>query len=118
MKVSKREQRKRRQKRVRAKIKGTANVPRVSVFRSNKHIFIQLVDDTTGKTLVSSVVKSAKKSTLKGTKTELAGKIGELVAQKAKESGISKVVFDRGGYKYHGRLKAVAEGLRRGELKF
>ena len=117
-KILKRGQRKRRHKRVRTKIKGTANVPRVSVFRSNKHIFVQLIDDSAGKTIGSSTAKSKLKSTQKGTKTELAGKIGEMIAQKAGESGISKVVFDRGGYKYHGRVKALAEGLRRGGLKF
>lgn len=118
MKNSKRGQRKRRQKRVRAKIKGTSTVPRVSVFRSNKHIFVQLIDDAAGKTLASSMVKSKSKSVPKGTKTKLAEKVGEMVAKKAKEAGMSKVVFDRGGYKYHGRVKALAEGLRKGGLEF
>lgn len=117
MKLTKRQKRIYRHKRLKAKISGTAEVPRVSVFRSNKHIFVQLVDDTIGKTLVSSTIKSVK-NTIKGTKTELAEKIGEMVAQKAKEAGISRVVFDRGGYKYHGRIRAVAEGLRRSGLIF
>lgn len=103
---------------MRAKIVGTASVPRVSVFRSNRHTFVQVIDDSTGETLLSSIVKSKKKSTLKGTKTEIAEKIGESLAQNAKEKGISTVVFDRGGYKYHGRVKALADGLRRGGLKF
>lgn len=118
MKGLKREQRKMRHKRVRAKIKGTKTVPRVSVFRSNKHIFVQIIDDKTGKTLLSSKIVAKKKSALKGTKTELAEKIGEMFAKKTQEAGISRVVFDRGGYKYHGRVKALAEGLRRGGLKF
>ena len=107
-----------RRKRVRAKIIGTSAVPRVSVFRSSRHIFVQIVDDSVGKTLVSSLIKSKGKSVPRGAKTELAGKVGEMLAQKAKEAGITKVVFDRGGYKYHGRVKALAEGLRKGGLKF
>jgi large subunit ribosomal protein L18 len=114
----KRENRIRRQKRVRAKVTGKDVVPRVSIFRSNRHIFVQIVDDSVGKTLLSSIVKSQKKSKLKERKTELAAKIGEMLAQKAKEAGIEKVVFDRGGYKYHGRVKALAEGLRKGGLIF
>lgn len=118
MKITKTEKRIRRHNRVRAKIKGSAKIPRVSVFRSNRHLFVQLIDDATGKTIASSVVRPAKKTTMKGTKTELAGKIGEILAEKAKEAGISKVVLDRGGYKYHGRVKSLAEGLRRGGLQF
>jgi large subunit ribosomal protein L18 len=115
---SKRQHRIRRHARVRAKVKGTSTVPRVSVFRSNRHVFVQIIDDKTGKTLLSSMVKSKKTSAPKGTKAELAGKIGEALAQKAKEAGIEKVVFDRGGYKYHGRVKSLADGLRKGGLKF
>lgn len=107
-----------RHRRVRAKIKGTAGTPRVSVFRSNKHIFVQLIDDAAGKTIASNVVEAAPKTKMKGSKTELAGRIGEALAKKAKEAGISNVVFDRGGFKYHGRVKALAEGLRKGGLKF
>lgn len=93
-------------------------MPRVSVFRSNQHIFVQIINDAGGKTLASSKVKAKKKSALKGSKTELASQIGETLAAKAQEVGIDKVVFDRGGYKYHGRVKALAEGLRKGGLKF
>lgn len=107
-----------RHKKVRAKIRGTNKTPRVSVFRSNRHVFVQLIDDSEGKTILSSIVKSESKSTMKGTKTEIAFKIGETIAQKAKEKGIKKAVFDRGGYKYHGRVKALAEGLRKGGLEF
>lgn len=108
----------RRHNRVRALIRGTSDRPRVSVFKSNKHIFVQLIDDDKGKTIVSSKVISGKKTKLKGAKTEIAKKIGELVGEKAKEAGIKEAVFDRGGYKYHGRVKALAEGLRAGGLKF
>lgn len=107
-----------RHKKVRAKIRGTNKTPRVSVFRSNRHVFVQLIDDSAGKTILSSIVKSKSKSTIKGTKAEIAFKIGETIAQKAKEKGIKKAVFDRGGYKYHGRVKALAEGLRKGGLEF
>ncbi|MEK7579871.1 MAG: 50S ribosomal protein L18 [Patescibacteria group bacterium] len=103
---TKREKRIIRHKRVRAVIKGTAARPRLSVFRSNKHIYAQLIDDTKGITLLSS---SDKKST--------ALKIGEDLAKKAVEKGIKEVVFDRGGYKYHGRVKDIAEGARSGGLK-
>lgn len=104
--------------RVRAIIKGTKERPRVSVFRSNKHIFVQLIDDESGKTLFSSKIVSATKSKLKGKKIDKASEIGKIVAEKAKTAGVSGVVFDRGGYKYHGRIKALADGLRAGGLKF
>lgn len=109
-----------RHKKVRAKIKGTNKIPRVSVFRSNRHVSVQLIDDTTGKTILSNTLKSKSKSRVapKGTKIDVASKTGEIIAQKAKGKGIKKVVFDRGGYKYHGRVKALAEGLRKGGLEF
>ncbi len=88
-----------RHRRVRAEIRGTAEVPRVSVFRSNRYVFVQFINDAAGKTILSSIIKPAKKSAAKGTKSEKAGAIGEALAQKAKEAGISKIVFDRGGYK-------------------
>ncbi len=99
--------RKRRHRRVRAKIKGTAKVPRLCVFRSNKHLYAQLIDDEKGKTLVSVSDLEAKDSK----------KIGLLIAEKALAKKINKVVFDRGGYKYHGRVKSLAEGAREGGLK-
>ena len=114
-----------RHRRVRAKIKGTKSVPRVSVFRSNRHVFVQIIDDATGKTLISASdilkAKSGAKGgakTKKESKTAKAGLIGEVFAKKAKDAGINKIVFDRSGYKYHGRIKALAEGLRKGGLKF
>ena len=108
----------RRHKRVRATIKGTSERPRVSVFKSNKHVFVQFIDDEAGKTVLSSKVVANKKSKIRGTKTDKATKIGEMLAEKAKEAGIKEVVFDRGGFEYHGRIKAVADGLRKGGIKF
>lgn len=101
-------------------------MPRVSVFKSNRNIFIQFIDDLAGKTLLSSDVSvgastkasGQQKNKIKGNKTEIAAKIGELLAKKASEAGITKVVFDRGGFKYHGRVKALADGLRKGGLQF
>ena len=107
-----------RHKRVRAKVSGTAQRPRVSVFKSNKHVFVQFIDDSTNKTLLSNKTLSSKKTKIKGNKTAIATKIGEMLATKAKEAGIKEAIFDRGGFKYHGRVKAVAEGLRKGGLKF
>jgi len=109
--------RQRRHRRVRARIIGTSERPRISVFKSSKHLFVQFIDDKTGKTIISSKVISAKKSKIKGTKTDKAAKIGEMLAEKAKEGGIKEAIFDRGGFKFHGRIKAVADGLRRGGIK-
>lgn len=107
-----------RHRRVRAKITGTKDRPRVSVFKSNKHIFIQFIDDQAGKTILSSKVISNKKSKIKGTKTDKAAKVGGMLAERAKEAGIKEITFDRGGFKYHGRIKAVADSLRKGGIKF
>jgi large subunit ribosomal protein L18 len=101
----------RRHKRVRASVKGTMKIPRLSVFRSSKHVFLQLIDDDSGKTLVSFSDKAlANKEKL--TKTQKASLAAKKLAELAKEKGIKKVVFDRGGYKYHGRVKAVADSAR------
>jgi len=102
-----------RHKRVRAKIIGDVNKPRLCVFRSNQHIYAQLIDDANNKTIAA-----VNDSEIKGKKTETAKKIGLLIAEKAKEKKITEVVFDRGGYQYHGRVKALAEGAREGGLKF
>jgi large subunit ribosomal protein L18 len=118
MKITKNQYRIKRHKRVRAKIKGTKDIPRISVYKSNRHIFVQLVDDKEGKTILSNAIKSTKKSALKNNKTKTAAAIGKEFAEKAKEAGVKKVVFDRGGFKYHGRIKALAEGLREGGLEF
>ncbi|MDP3792791.1 MAG: 50S ribosomal protein L18 [bacterium] len=115
---SKQQHRTMRHRRVRARIIGTSKRPRVSVFKSNKHIFVQLIDDETGKTLLSNKEISAKKNKVKGTKNDKSLEIGKMLAEKAKKEGIAEVVFDRGGYKYHGRVKALADGLRAGGLKF
>lgn len=109
--------RKDRHKRIRAKVKGVPERPRLCVFRSHKHIYAQIIDDTKGHTLVQARDSELQFSSKK-TKTEMALETGKLIALKAKEKKIEKVVFDRGGYKYHGRVKALAEGARQGGLKF
>jgi large subunit ribosomal protein L18 len=103
----------RRHKRIRAKISGTAARPRLSVFKSHKFIFLQLVDDENGKTLASAWSKG-----LKGKPAERAREVGALLAKRAAAAKIASVVFDRGGYLYTGHIKAVAEGAREGGLKF
>jgi len=104
-----------RRRRVRAKVTGTAERPRISVFRSNRGIHAQLVDDLGGRTLAAV---SWTESDLRGLKPmEQAGKAGELLAQRAKAAGIESAVFDRGGYQYHGKVKAFADGVREGGLK-
>ena len=105
----------RRRRRVRAKVTGTAARPRISVFRSNRGIHAQLVDDISGRTLAAV---SWTESQLRGLKPmEQAGKAGELMAQRAKAAGVESAVFDRGGYQYHGKVKAFADGVREGGLK-
>lgn len=112
-------QRERRHKRQRAKIFGTKERPRISVFRSNKHIYCQLVDDTKGHTIVSAKDTEIEDKEKKGKKpVEIAFLVGELLAKKAINQGIEKVVFDKGWYKYHGRVRALADGARKGGLKF
>lgn len=136
----KKEKRERRHKRIRAKIFGTAEIPRFCVFRSNKHIYAQLVDDEKGHTLVAATDQELKSSKLKtqssksklktknlkekpkklvrAAKISLAYEVGKLIAQKALKKKVKKIVFDRGGYKYQGRVKALAEGAREGGLEF
>ena len=101
--------------RVRNKISGTTERPRLTVFRSNKQIYAQVIDDLTGKTLVAASSLGLKE---KAAKREIAAKVGELVAQKALEAGVQQVVFDRNGYLYHGRIKELADAARKGGLKF
>jgi large subunit ribosomal protein L18 len=104
----------RRRRRVRAKVTGSAGRPRISVFRSNRGIFAQLIDDDTGRTLASV---NWTESDLRGLKPmEQANKAGQLLAERAKAAGVERAVFDRGGYQYHGRVKALAEGARDGGL--
>ena len=110
-------QRTKRHARVRGKISGTAERPRLSVFRSENHIYAQVIDDVAGNTLVSasSVEKDFEGS---GSNIEAAKKVGAMVAERALQKGIEEVVFDRGGYLYHGRVQALAEGAREAGLKF
>ena len=111
-----REARLRRHRRVRGKIAGTAERPRLAVFRSNRGVFAQLVDDTTGKTIAA--VNWTETDLRKLDRTEQAKRVGELLAQRAKDAGVETCVFDRGGYRFHGRVRALAEGAREGGLKF
>jgi large subunit ribosomal protein L18 len=130
-KVNKNLQRERRRAKIRARIEGSAAVPRLSVFRSNKYIYAQLVDDNKGTTLLSlsdkiatdelnkvAVEKEEMAQPLETPRVTIAFKLGKLLATKAKEKKISKIVFDRSGYKYHGRVKALADGARAGGLVF
>lgn len=111
---SKRHIRLRRKRRIRAKISGTVTRPRLSVFRSNQYIFAQLIDDSAGQTLAQADDRTIKK----GTKVARAKTVGEKLAEHAKKKNIDACVFDRGGYRYHGRVKALAEGAREGGLHF
>jgi len=113
----KKTQKERRKARVSIKIRGTAKRPRLSVFRSNKRIYVQLIDDRAGKTLLVASEKEIK-SKKKQTKTEKAKLLGEILAKKALKRKIKQVVFDRGSFRYHGRVKALAEGARKGGLAF
>lgn len=132
--LEKQQKRLRRHKRVRARIKGTAQVPRLCVFRSNKHIYAQLINDEKGETLIAASdleinskerkIQETKKQKIKEKKEPMTRKllaahwVGKLIAQKALKKKIKKVVFDRGGYQYHGRIEALAQGAREGGLKF
>ena len=100
--------------RIRGRISGTAERPRMTVFRSNKQIYVQLVDDLAGKTLCAA----SSRSIAEGDKSAIAAKVGEEIARKAQEAGITTVVFDRNGYLFHGRVKSLADAARKGGLKF
>ncbi|TXB67336.1 50S ribosomal protein L18 [Vicingus serpentipes] len=117
MALSKKDRRLRIKRRIRKIVSGTASQPRLSVYRSNKEIYAQIINDENGVTLVaaSSIEKDVK---AKGNKTEIASIVGKAIAEKAVKAGIDKVAFDRGGYLYHGRVKALAEAAREGGLKF
>ncbi|MCH5204770.1 MAG: 50S ribosomal protein L18 [Oscillospiraceae bacterium] len=115
--IDKNKSRMRRHKRVRGKISGTPECPRLCVFRSSMHIYAQLIDDVNGKTLAAA--SSAEKGFgMYGGNVEAAKKVGQMIAEKAKKAGITDVVFDRGGYVYHGRVAALADGAREGGLNF
>ena len=104
-----------RHKRVRKKVSGSTEQPRLCVFRSLRSIYAQIIDDSTGRTITSA---SSKESLSISPKTAASNEVGKRVAERAKSQGITQVVFDRGGYKYHGRVKALADGAREGGLKF
>ncbi len=113
-KIDKNKLRKKRHFRVRSKVSGTESRPRLNVFRSNKAIYTQIIDDTTGKTIVSA---SSLELKLKGNNIEVCQKVGEELGKRAKDKGITEVVFDRGGYLYHGKVKQVADSAREAGLK-
>ena len=118
MGLTKREKRNRIRRRIRKVSFGSPERPRLSVFRSNKEIYAQIIDDTSGKTLVASSSRDKELSGAKGTKSELAAAVGKALAKKALDAGVENVAFDRGGYQYHGRVKSLADGAREGGLKF
>ncbi len=118
MALTKEERRLRIKRRIRKIVSGTAERPRLSVFRSNTQISVQLIDDNEGKTILSVSSLSKDIAGKKGTKTEQAAYVGTAVAEKAKAAGIETIVFDRNGYLYHGRVKALADAARNGGLKF
>ena len=112
--ISKTDRRNKIKARIRGRISGTQERPRLCVFRSNKQIYAQVIDDIAGNTLVSA----SSKGITEGNKSEIAAKVGEAVAKKALEAGITTVVFDRNGFLFHGRVKSLADGARKGGLKF
>ena len=113
--ITKQDRRNKIKTRIRGKISGTAERPRMTVFRSNKSIYVQLVDDTKGVTIASA---SSKSVDAQGNKSEIAAKVVQLIAERAKAAGIESVVFDRNGYLFHGRAKSLADAARNGGLKF
>lgn len=116
--LKKQEKRNRRHKRIKARISGTAKVPRLCVFKSSKHIYAQLIDDENNKILAVAADFEVKKAKKGNRKIDNAYGVGGLIAEKAKKLKIEKVIFDRGGFIFHGRVKALAEGARKGGLKF
>lgn len=118
MALTKNERRIRIKSRIRKVVSGTTERPRLSVFRSNKEIYAQIVDDVTGKTVAAASSRDKEISKEKGTKSDIAKLVGKAVAEKAMKSGVDTISFDRGGYLYHGRVKSLAEGAREAGLKF
>ena len=118
MALTKNQKRLRIKSRIRKVVSGTESRPRLAVFRSNKEIYAQVVDDVTGKTISAASSRDKEISSAKGTKSEIATLVGKSVAEKALKAGIETIAFDRGGYQYHGRVKSLAEGAREGGLKF
>ncbi|NQY28769.1 MAG: 50S ribosomal protein L18 [Flavobacteriaceae bacterium] len=118
MKLSKTERKARIHNRVRKIVSGTSERPRLAIYRSNKEIYAQVIDDVTGKTIVASSSRDKGISTEKATKSEIAALVGKAVAEKAIKAGVNTISFDRGGALYHGRIKSLADGAREGGLKF
>lgn len=118
MALSKQDRRNKIRMRIRKEIVGTAERPRLSVFRSNKEIYAQLVDDVEGKTLAAASSRDKEVGATEGSKQEIAAAVGKSLAERALKAGIESVSFDRGGYLYHGRVKSLADGAREGGLKF
>ena len=118
MALTKTERRQRIRNRIRKIVSGTETKPRLSVFRSNKEIYAQIVDDVSGKTISAASSRDKDISSVKGTKLEIASLVGKAVADKAMKAGVETISFDRGGYLYHGRVKSLADGAREAGLKF
>jgi large subunit ribosomal protein L18 len=118
MALTKNEKRLRIKSRIRKVVSGTEARPRLAVFRSNKEIYAQVVDDVSGKTLAAASSRDKDVASTKGNKTEMATLVGKTVAERAIKAGVNTISFDRGGYQYHGRVKSLAEGAREGGLKF
>ena len=118
MGLTKKERRQRIKSRIRKTVSGTSAQPRLAVFRSNKEIYAQLINDVTGETIAAASSRDKDLSTAKGTKTEVATLVGKSLGEKALKAGVSNITFDRGGYLYHGRVKSLAEGAREAGLKF
>jgi large subunit ribosomal protein L18 len=118
MALSKTERRQRIKFRIRKVVSGTASMPRLAVFRSNKEIYAQVIDDVNGKTLAAASSRDKEIAKAKGNRTEVATLVGKAIAEKAIKAGVQTIAFDRGGYLYHGRVKSLAEGAREAGLKF
>jgi len=118
MALTKNQNRFRIKRRIRKVVSGTESRPRLSVFRSNKEIYAQIIDDVTGNTIIAASSRDKDLSSSKGTKTEIAALVGKSLAEKALKAGVEAIAFDRGGYQYHGRVKSLADGAREGGLKF
>ncbi|QAA81557.1 50S ribosomal protein L18 [Aequorivita sp. H23M31] len=118
MALSKYERRARLRRRIRKTVEGTESRPRLAVFRSNKEIYAQIIDDVNGKTITAASSRDKDIDASNGNKSEVAKMVGKLIAEKAVKAGVDTIAFDRGGYLYHGRVKSLAEGAREGGLKF
>ncbi|WP_224489067.1 50S ribosomal protein L18 [Robertkochia flava] len=118
MALSKTERRQRIKNRIRKVVSGTETRPRLAVYRSNKEIYAQLIDDQNGKTILAASSRDKEMSSATGTKIEIAAQVGKTIAEKALKAGIDTITFDRGGYLYHGRVKSLADGAREAGLKF